>query len=90
MTRAGSLTLAGALAALMAAEAACAEPVNRWGTEFNRATRVPRASDIYIRRPPIRVHPVKPAPEIKTYKKKSVPEPHYGAPDPAIDRIPET
>lgn len=60
-------------------------PAVRLGVEQNRVTRVPRATDIYVRRPPVRVPKVKPVP-----RQDLDPLPRYGTPDKAIDRIPPT
>jgi hypothetical protein len=62
------------------------EPVNRWGPEYNRATRVPRASDPLVQRPPVRVYrKIRPPPKVEID-----PLPRYGKPKPAIERIPKT
>ena len=66
------------------------EPVNRWGLDYNRITRVPRASEPPpIRRIPPRVYPKLKIPEPYL---KSAPRdaPRYGTPEPAIERIPPT
>lgn len=79
--------LLAAAAVLLGTVPADAEPVpNRWGLDYNRATRIPRASDNIVPRVPPRVYPkVKKAP-----KAKIQPLPKYGKPKPAIERIPET
>jgi hypothetical protein len=80
--------IAAALAAMLLVPAAEAQaPVNRWGPDYNRATRVPRASE-----PPViqRIPP-------RVYRKPKIPEPNlkaapprYGTPQRPIDRIPPT
>lgn len=89
MTRITLAALGTACIAILMAEAAfAAGPVNRWGLEYNRATRVPRASDPFVHKPPVRVYrkpKSKPVPEAEV-----PPAPGYGAPKPAIERIPGT
>ncbi|BCJ91231.1 hypothetical protein IZ6_19660 [Terrihabitans soli] len=65
-----------------------APPVNRWGLEYNRPTRVPRASDPFVHKPPVRVYR-KPKPE-PVEPAEVPPLPKYGKPKPAIERIPGT
>lgn len=63
-----------------------ASQVNRWGPDYNRATRQPRASDPYVHKPPVRVYrKPKPLPHVEV-----PPLPRYGSPKPAIERIPQT
>ena len=63
------------------------EPVNRWGPDYNRVTRVPRAGEApVIRRIPPRVYPKLKIPE--PYLKAA--PPRYGTPKRPIERIPET
>lgn len=65
-----------------------AGPVNRWGLEYKRPTHVPRASDPFVHKPPVRVYrkaKPKPLPETEV-----PPSPRYGKPKPAIERIPGT
>ena len=80
------LLAAGAL--LLGTVPAGAEPgvPNRWGLDYDRATRVPRASDNIVPRMPPRAR-VKIR---KTPKATIQPLPKYGKPKPAIERIPET
>jgi hypothetical protein len=76
------------MAAALAEPVFAAGPVNRWGLDYNRATRVPRAADPYVHRPPVRVYKKpkpKPLPEAEV-----PPSPRYGKPKPAIERIPGT
>lgn len=74
--------------ALVLAPAVYAQaPVNRWGPDYNRATRVPRASEPpVVRRIPPRVYPKLKIPE--PYLKAA--PPRYGTPERPIERIPPT
>ena len=66
------------------------EPVNRWGLDYNRITRVPRAGEAPpVRRIPPRVYPKLkiPEPYLKAAPRYA---PRYGTPEPAIERIPPT
>lgn len=87
MTKAG-FPIAATFIALTLAQAVQAQaPVNRWGLDYNRATRVPRAGEPpVVRRIPPRVYPKLKIPEPYL---KSAP-PRYGAPERPIERIPPT
>lgn len=76
------------MTALIAAPAGAAWPPNRWGLEYSRPTRLPRASDPFVHVPPARIVPKRkpvPLPEAEVPLR-----PRYGRPKPAIERIPET
>ena len=90
MLRNGFPIAAAFIALTLASAAAAQEPVNRWGPNYNRATRVPRASEPpVIRRIPPRVYPRLKIPE--PYLKSAPREaPRYGTPERAIERIPPT
>ncbi len=76
------------IAAVAAVPALAVEPVNRWGLDYNRATRLPRAADPYVHKPPARIYrKAKPKP-LPPAKIPSLPR--YGKPKPAIERIPKT
>jgi hypothetical protein len=75
------------IAASTAWPASAAPPVNRWGLDYNRASRPPRASDPFVHRPPVRVYRKAKPPAVDT---ELPPSPRYGKPKPAIERIPGT
>jgi hypothetical protein len=82
------LTVLGTLliAAATAFPSFAAGSVNRWGLDYNRVTRQPRASDPYVHKPPVRIYrKPKPLPDVEI-----PPLPRYGKPKPALERIPET
>lgn len=64
-----------------------AGPVNRWGLDYNRPSRLPRAADPYVHRPPVRVYRKAKPPAVEA---DVPPLPRYGKPKPAIERIPGT
>jgi hypothetical protein len=75
------------VAAATAVPAFAAGPVNRWGLDYNRAARPPRAGDPFVHKPPVRTYRrTKPA-EVEA---DVPPSPRYGKPKPAIERIPGT
>ncbi len=87
MMKAGFPTAVVLFALFLAPEVHAQEPVNRWGPDYNRATRVPRAGEApVIRRIPPRVYPKLKIPE--PYLKTA--PPRYGTPKRPIERIPET
>jgi hypothetical protein len=88
MTRTGLIALGLTLVAGVAAMPAfAAPPVNRWGLDYNRASRPARASDPFVHKPPVRTYRKTRPPAVEA---DVPPQPRYGKPKPAIERIPGT